>query len=402
MTRPLKIGIAGAGIGGLAAACFLARDGHDVTLFDQFEQAGPVGSGLMLQETGLAVLGALSLRDAALRHGAPIHRLHGIATDTGRAVLDVRYAALRESLIGLGIQRAALFQLLFDAALAQGGQLVTGTTIARLGEDARTFRTSESENLGPFDVLVDALGANSPLSDKPAKPLPFGALWATLPWDHTLGFNDTALEQRYRAASRMAGVMPSGRLSEQGEPTLTYFWSIRTGAYEAWRQAPLADWKDEARRLWPETEPLLDRIGHHDALTYARYVHRTHKRPVEGRLVHLGDSWHATSPQLGQGGNMALLDAYALALALKADGDLPARLARYARLRTGHVRLYQAMSFLFTPVYQSDSKILPWFRDRVAARLSRIWPAPPLLAAMVAGVLGRPLKRLRSSRVGSR
>ncbi|WP_396274503.1 NAD(P)-binding protein, partial [Hyphomonas sp.] len=65
MSRTLSIGIAGAGIGGLAAAAFLARQGHRVTVFDQFEAAGPVGSGLMLQETGLVILAQLGLRERA-------------------------------------------------------------------------------------------------------------------------------------------------------------------------------------------------------------------------------------------------------------------------------------------------------------------------------------------------
>ncbi len=111
------------------------------------------------------------------------------------------------------------------------------------------------------------------------------------------------------------------------------------------------------------------------------------------RLVHVGDSWHAASPQLGQGANMALLDAYALALALKHHRG-EAALAAYARARQGHVALYQAMSRAFTPVYQSDGRVLPWLRDRVAAPLMGLWPVPLLLAATVSGALGAPLKRL--------
>ncbi|WP_290483377.1 FAD-dependent oxidoreductase, partial [Hyphomonas sp. UBA3601] len=62
MTSLRKIAIAGAGIGGLAAAALLARAGHDVTVYDQFDAPGPVGSGLILQETGLTILGELGLR----------------------------------------------------------------------------------------------------------------------------------------------------------------------------------------------------------------------------------------------------------------------------------------------------------------------------------------------------
>ncbi|MCH2458859.1 MAG: FAD-dependent monooxygenase, partial [Henriciella sp.] len=107
-----------------------------------------------------------------------------------------------------------------------------------------------------------------------------------------------------------------------------------------------------------------------------------------------GDAWHAASPQLGQGANMALLDAYALSLALERSADTPTALAAYRKLRTSHVRLYQLMSWLFTPVYQGDGRLAPLIRDYLAAPVSRIQPAPKALAAMVSGAFGSPLKRL--------
>jgi hypothetical protein len=58
------------------------------------------------------------------------------------------------------------------------------------------------------------------------------------------------------------------------------------------------------------------------------------------------------------------------------------------------VRLYQAMSTLFTPVYQSDSRVLPVVRDHLAGPLSRLWPATRLLPAMVSGLIGNPLRKL--------
>ena len=59
-----------------------------------------------------------------------------------------------------------------------------------------------------------------------------------------------------------------------------------------------------------------------------------------------------------------------------------------------HVRLFQLMTWAFTPVYQSDSDILPWLRDRLVAPISKLWPAPPILAALVSGALGSPLAKL--------
>ncbi len=389
-----SIGIAGAGIGGLAAAVLLAREGHRVTLFDQFEKAGPVGSGLMLQETGLAVLAELGLRARIEGLGTPILRLHGVSRDTGRAVLDVRYRALRPSLAGLGLQRAALFDVLYEAAMAAGARVEKGTRITAANGQTGILVDANGGAHGPYDLLIDALGVRSPLSSAPQRELTYGALWATLPWPDISAFDHTALEQRYEAARKMAGVMPSGRMAQDMPDSLTYFWSIRADQYDAFRAAPLIHWKDAARTLWPETDILLNQITEHDQLTFARYRHRTHGPVVEGRLVHIGDAWHAASPQLGQGANMALLDAYGLMKAFHGEADIARALQRFLRLRAVHVRLYQLMTWAFTPVYQSDGAVIPWLRDRLAAPLLNLWPAPPILAGLVAGGIGAPLKKL--------
>ena len=68
MPAGLDIAIAGCGIAGLASAAMLARDGHRVTIFERFAAPAPVGSGLLLQPTGLAVLRAMGL-DRKIRLG---------------------------------------------------------------------------------------------------------------------------------------------------------------------------------------------------------------------------------------------------------------------------------------------------------------------------------------------
>ena len=153
--------------------------------------------------------------------------------------------------------------------------------------------------------------------------------------------------------------------------------------------------------LWPATRALLDQIVDPDQLTFARYRHRTLRAPAERGLIHIGDAWRSTSPQLGQGANMALLDAHALGLALRAEPDVASALARAVRLRRAHAAIYQAMSLLFTPVYQSDSRVLPWLRDWLVGPIAKVWPATPILAAIVGGLVGAPLDRLGLSRRGS-
>ena len=120
MSQVLSIAIAGAGIGGLTAAAFLAQDGHRVTVFDQFAQPQPVGSGLVIQPVGQAVLRMIGAEAAALGAGPRIHRMSGIEVDSGRTVLDVRYDRDGGPRHGLAIHRAALFASVHAAALAAG------------------------------------------------------------------------------------------------------------------------------------------------------------------------------------------------------------------------------------------------------------------------------------------
>jgi 2-polyprenyl-6-methoxyphenol hydroxylase-like FAD-dependent oxidoreductase len=240
----------------------------------------------------------------------------------------------------------------------------------------------------PFNIIVDGLGTRSPLAPATGRELPYGALWASLEWPQNSAFSETMLEQRYRRASTMAGVLPIGR----GQAA--FFWSLRADRLSAWHKAGLDAWKSEVLALWPACAPLLEQITAPGQLTFARYAHRTLPAPVEPHLIHLGDAWHSASPQLGQGANMALLDAWALGLGLAHATSVDEGLTHAVGLRRRHVRIYQALTALFTPVYQSDSRLIPWLRDRLVGPLSRIWPATWIQAAMVAGLIGNPLRPL--------
>lgn len=87
---------------------------------------------------------------------------------------------------------------------------------------------------------------------------------------------------------------------------------------------------------------------------------------------------------------MGLLDALTLADALDTHADLDEALMAYARIRRWHVRLYQALSWGFTPFYQADGKVLPWVRDHLLGKAARLPFAARMLAATVSGLLLDP------------
>jgi 2-polyprenyl-6-methoxyphenol hydroxylase-like FAD-dependent oxidoreductase len=394
----MKIAIAGAGIGGLSAASLLAQAGHDVAMFDQFEAPRPVGSGLVIQPVGLEVLHACGAAEEVLARATPIRHMHGDEARRRKVVLSVSYGAT-PGRQGLGIHRAALFTALFEAAERAGARITPSSPVT--GRDGAHLLIA-GQRTGPFDLIVDALGARSPLSPLKARALPYGAVWATVPWPEDAAFAEDHLTQRYRKADRMLGILPIGtRRDAPGTRLAAVFYSLPTAGIEAHFARPFARWRAEAARLWPEFDSYLPAGMTHADFTPARYTHGTLRRPYAEGLVHIGDAAHRASPQLGQGANMALLDAHALALALRsAGGRIDVALRHYALARRAHVRLYQAFSAAFTPQYQSDSAALPMLRDHVLAPLSRTWPMPPVLTRLVCGDLVPPMAVLTPRRRG--
>jgi len=398
MGKNLDIAIAGAGPAGLAAALYLKRAGHKVTIFERFDEPKPVGSGLILQPTGLTVLADLGLLDEILSLGSRIERLHGTDAKSGRTVLEVRYDARRGRRFGLAVHRAALFGVLHRAALREAIAIETNVEVETLETAERaTLVCGNGRRLGPFDLIVDASGARSKLRQylgdaAMPRPLAYGAFWASLGWRD--GFDRRALLQRYDKASIMVGVLPIGRPEPGAEDMAAFFWSLKPADAERVKAEGLEAWKARVVSVWPECEAFTSQIDSFEQLSLARYAHHTMVLPAGRRLAVIGDAAHSTSPQLGQGANMALLDAAALSHALAQAKGVDDALDTYAKARRWHVRVFQALSLSLTPFYQSDSAALPFVRDRMVAALARVPPGPQFLAAMVAGTVIDPFRRI--------
>ncbi|MET0437771.1 MAG: NAD(P)/FAD-dependent oxidoreductase [Devosia sp.] len=399
MRKSLEIAIVGAGPGGLSTALFLKRSGHRVTIFERFETPHPVGSGLMLQPTGLAVLDALGLRSEMAGLGARVSRLTGTDSRSGRKVLDVSYRPLGRNIHAIGVHRATLFDVLHNAVLQQDIRLVTDfTATGHTAAAGGHWLESDGRREGPFDLIVDASGARSPLRASARfgggpKPLEYGAIWSTVPWIDG-GFDREALTQRYRKASVMIGVLPIGRRTLDGPELAAFFWSLKPDDYETVRARGIAAWHAEVLSHWPDAQPHLDNMSSFEDMTLARYAHGTMRVPAGEGIAFIGDSAHCTSPQLGQGANMALLDAAALSAAIERSTSIEDALDLYCRMRRWHVRFYQFMSIALTPFYQSDSAVLPLLRDIAISSGAKIPPIPWLLAGLVSGQLLNPLRRI--------
>lgn len=377
--RALNIGIIGCGTAGLAAAIFLGRQGHNLTLFEKFSAPLPLGAGLLLQPTGLEVLRRLDLLEDALRLGARIDHLYGRTSD-GRPIFDIRYSELSPHIHDLGIQRGTLFGLLYSEVKKKNYLLHGDTVIQRVDQDSfgAWAVTHKNQRHGPFDLIIDASGLRSLVRETQAlhsrhTPYPWGAVWG-LCHDPDRQFTE-ALRQVYRGPKIMIGALPVGRSLEEGPNApskVAFFWSIKADLLSTFIKDDLSNWKNHAVSLWPDIQPLVSQFGKTAQLFPVTYGDVRMKSWSQGRLIFIGDSAHATSPQLGQGANLALLDAAILSDCLAFAKDIGTALASYHHHRRQHLRFYQIASRWLTPFFQSDLSWLGKMRDWSFAPMGRI------------------------------
>lgn len=99
-----RIAIAGRRDRRLVAATLLAREGHEVALFERFAAPSPFGSGLVIPPVGMPVQDRIGAGEEARRLSSPIARMLGHEVRE-RQVLDVSYPATAP---GRGIHRAGM------------------------------------------------------------------------------------------------------------------------------------------------------------------------------------------------------------------------------------------------------------------------------------------------------
>ena len=381
----------------MAAARALARKGHAVVLLEAFQQPRPLGSGLLLQPSGLAALRVLGLAEQVIERGARIERLDGRDL-AGRRIMDMRYADWRPDAFGVGLHRAALFDILHEGLEACGVELRTGVDVAHIADEAAPVLIDKAgRQHGPFDLVVAADGSASRLRGllKPAAPAPlypWGAVWANArDRDEIFG---GALSQRYHRASTMIGVLPIGR-GPEGERLVSFFWSLPVAEMDAFLAGDLNVWRTQAVGMWPEAGSIIDQFQTAESFSRATYRDVRVGRWSQGAFLLIGDAAHGTSPQLGQGANMGLIDAVELADRLGEDARRTIRGFQASRRR--HAGLYQLMSRWLTPLFQSGGWLGPLVRDVLFTPISKAPGGRQIAARVLTGTLriGRTPPNLR-------
>jgi 2-polyprenyl-6-methoxyphenol hydroxylase-like FAD-dependent oxidoreductase len=240
---------------------------------------------------------------------------------------------------------------------------------------------------GPFDFVISGDGSRSHLRKAfgfAARVIEYehGTLWAIAPAAKVQG----RLLQIVRGTRLLFGLLPLGN----GLSTL--YWGLPARDFERTRRRGLPALKREILAFAPEAEEVLEFIHDYDQLLPTTYRHVRMSKWYDSHVLFMGDSAHAMSPHLGQGINLAMVDAWRFAQCLRKARDPFSAFAAFRAMQREYIAYYSLVTMCLSPFFQSDWDLLAWGRDLVLPYLPHIpWVKQQMLMT-VAGLKGGFLK----------
>ncbi len=343
MTSPredMPIIVAGGGIGGLAAALALVRQGYTVTVLEQAPEIGEIGAGIQLGPNAFHAFDALGV--------GPKARSRAVYTDC-----MVMHDAIDESLVGrietgeafrqrfgnpyAVIHRADVHLSLLEGARESGRVTFhTNTRVLRVEQDAANKAVTVVDQNGrrwTGQALIAADGGKSVVREQYVNDPP--RVTGHVVYRAVVDKADFPTDLQWNAASLWAGpkchlVHYPLRGGEQYNVVVTFHsrqqetWGVTDGSKE--------EVESYFQGISPKARQLIELPK-----TWKRWA-TADREPIGnwvfGRAALLGDAAHPTTQYMAQGACMALEDAVTLGEALReCEHDWDAALQRYQNNR---------------------------------------------------------------------
>ncbi len=321
MTQAPPVIVAGGGIGGLAAALALVRQGFSVKVLEQSPQIGEIGAGIQLGPNAFHAFDALGVGEKA--------RSRAVFTDE-----MVMHDALDESLVGR-IETGAAFRQRFGnpyavihrvdvhLSLLEGAQetgqveFLTSTRAERVQQDDAGVSVIDQNGVSHHGLaVIGADGVKSALRQQYVNDPP--RVTGHVVYRAVIDKSDFPADLQWNAASIWVGpnchlVHYPLRGGEQYNVVVTFHsreqeeWGVTDGSRE--------EVQSYFQGICPKARQLIDLPKQ-----WRRWA-TADREPIGqwsfGRATLLGDAAHPTTQYLAQGACMALEDAVTLGEALR-------------------------------------------------------------------------------------
>ncbi|HTL90529.1 MAG TPA: FAD-dependent urate hydroxylase HpxO [Leptolyngbya sp.] len=306
----LKVIIIGAGIGGLTAAIALAQSGYEVEVYERAEELRPRGAGISLWSNGVKVLNRFGLGEKIAAIGGQMNSMQYLGAQ-GEVLNHIQLDPLIQA-VGqrpYPVARADLQAMLLEAfpGTVNLGQCCIGVE----EHEGQAIAIFENGHKAIGDLVIAADGVRSTLREYVLDQAVHPTYRDYVNWNGLVEADEVLTPPHtwtiYVGDHQRASMMPVG--SNQ----LYFFFDVplpagTTAPPELIRSELLKHfegWAEPVQHLIQSINPeQTNRLEISDVGPVDRMV--------RGRVALLGDSAHATCPDLGQGGCQALEDVYML------------------------------------------------------------------------------------------
>jgi 2-polyprenyl-6-methoxyphenol hydroxylase-like FAD-dependent oxidoreductase len=319
--------IVGGGIAGLTLATALHQQGFAAELVERSPSWHTVGAGIHLHANGMRVLRALGVGEAVERAGAPVRRWtffdqHGrplCTTDVEQMWGDVGPC--------VGIARVRLQQVLIASAAPVPTRLGISVTSLIQKQDRVSVGFSDGST-ADYDLVVGADGVYSAvrrLTISSASPEYAGTMvWRSILPIRPPGVMDLTV---LMGNGRYFGLVPMGDDHTYG------FGAVGGPRFNDPFEGRLDRFRERFAGFGGPVPAYLAALECDEQLHAGPFEWVELDRWHTSRVVLIGDAAHAHPPNMGEGGCMAMEDAFVLAEELRAAESVESALASYVARR---------------------------------------------------------------------
>ncbi|MGE0305269.1 MAG: FAD-dependent monooxygenase [Ilumatobacteraceae bacterium] len=353
MQRSPRILIVGGGIAGLSLGAALVQAGIRPRIIERAPEWAPVGAGIGMGLNAMLALRAIAAHDEVASRGQPAD-FWDLTDHRGRLLLRFDYRAMKAKLgtTMVCVHRAVLHEVLL--ARTSGAEVLLGVEPTRLTDTADGVEVSLTDgSCDTYDLVVGADGIRSAVRDMwfgPARARYLGYTSRRVVVERPAGI-DRVIEMW--GPGRRVGLCP---IDEQR----LYCYTTTNATENA--PSPPETRVDQFRSDFAEFRSVmpgvLDQIEHPDQIFHSDLYEVRTETWMRGRVVLIGDAAHAMTPDLGQGGAMAIEDAISLAECIASQAEIPAALGAHLAKRKTRAISMQTRSRRFGRLGQLESPTL--------------------------------------------